>query len=185
MSSHLTILRPVQLSNPGVRAAPDSWYPPATVFTSTATQVLTANRVYYLPFSLPGAAIDTIAVNVGTGAGNARIGLYYNVYGTGLPGGLIVDAGQIDVSGTGLVSVVLPSVLTMPMDWFWAAAVFDSTPTMVCGVATNAAILGSSSTTSSTRALMATLTFGALPATATLTTPSLTTTAPALFLKKS
>lgn len=155
------------------------YWPSALIQITSATGAVTAGRLYTQPFNLPGLVIDRLVVETTAGANNAKIGLYSN--DNGAPGTLLVDGGIIDVSGIGAVEATI-AAFTMP-EWCWVGIIFEGTPTVRTGVA-NQAALGSNSTGSSARGLIATHSYASgLP-----TTPgaqSFISTCPALFVRKS
>ena len=158
---------PSALPHPGIRTGTNYYISP-TGASSTATALMNANLAYYQPFILPGMAIDRVGLETTVGAGNARVGFYSNLNGT--PDTLILDAGILDVSGAAINEITLSPLLYLPQAWVWGCIVYSGTPTVRSGAAvTSGYILGVPTPSSGgTRALHATLTYGALPAQASL-----------------
>lgn len=96
-----------------------------------STLAVTADRLYALPFYIPSAPniADRIAIRVTTlSAGNARLGIYDN--GNNLsPGALLLDAGAVSTSSTGIKTVTIRKGLTRGLKWL--VVVFSVTPTVL------------------------------------------------------
>lgn len=94
------------------------------------TKTLAANRLYGLPFFVPGSQkFDRIAINVITAAGTkARLGVYADD-GLTTPGRLVLDAGEVDTSTTGVKEIAIS--LTLSEALFWLAMVATSSSTLV------------------------------------------------------
>lgn len=168
--------------HPGIRSSPTSYYLPATKTAGTGTGALTGDRIYYLPFLLPGVTVDRIGIETTTGAGNARLGIYTNV--GGLPANLLVDGGQLDISSNAVLESTI-TALTLPDDWVWVCAAVSSTPTVRTATAAGSGIIGTSSPSSSSTGLIANHTFGALTASAPVASLALLAGVPCLWLRKS
>lgn len=106
----------------------NSYYSAGGHLTSTATLVVTADRMYFRPFLVISSATFTrLVLEVTVGAGSlGRMGIYE--FANGVPGALILDAGTFDSSGA--------AVLEATISWaakpgiYAAVAVFDNTPTV-------------------------------------------------------
>lgn len=166
----------------GVRNDFTSYYPSPVLTPSTATAVMTANRVYYQPIYKPGETVDRLAVEVTTlVAGSIRMGLFIGDKRN--PLALLVDAGATVLSGTGVVEQSFTAVV-LPRRWVWMAFVTSSGSTLRSGAPANSHLIGAGSTSAGDLALYAAFTFGAFPTAATAPTAR-TATAPAIFLRKS
>lgn len=149
------------------------------------SEVMTANRLYFVPFTVPESQTYTrILMAVGTGnSGNARLGIYTSV--GGVPAALVVDGGTISTTSTGEKEVTISQSLAAGQ--YFLAIVYDSG-----GAA--AGSYGNSST--NTLAILGisgfggapythyyhSHTYGALPSTASSVTPE-NSVAPWLALK--
>jgi hypothetical protein len=73
-------------------------------------------------------AYDRIAVHVTTRAApsNIQLGIYED--SAGVPGNLILDAGNVSGASTGGKEININQ--TLARGWYWLAAVSDSTPTL-------------------------------------------------------
>ena len=104
------------------------WY---TTPGARATNSLTNNQIYFLPFWVPpgGANIAAAGAQV-TVAGEAASVLRYGFYaddGTCFPGALIADFGTIGTSGTGFASVAVAQ--SLPAGLVWSAICCQNAPT--------------------------------------------------------
>lgn len=167
--------------HPGVISSFTNYlFSPVDVLSTVAAAVV-PNRMYWKPFLLPGAVVDTIGIDVTTlAAGNCRLGLYRSL--NGVPSSLLVDAGTVS---TGAVATVTASftALTLPDQWVWAVAIFDATPQCRNGGIGAGWLVGSNSFSAGWRALYSDTAYGVLPSTA----PGLTggaPTAPLIGLRK-
>lgn len=88
-------------------------------FTGTPqTLAMTLSRQYFIPYFVPvRRAFDRIGINVLTaGTSNAvRLGIYANAGGT--PGVLLLDAGTVSSTTTGLKEATIS--LTLDPGWYW------------------------------------------------------------------
>lgn len=167
--------------HPGVRNSPAAYYSPASIQISATTGAMTAGRVFYAPFLLPGATVDRIGVDVTTGAaGNLRLGIYTN--NNGLPGQLLMGSSALDTTNIAFVEHSFTAI-QLPQDWVWAAALFEATPTVTVGTAINGNIVGGPTPTTLARCIQAPLAYQALPATAAV--PTTTSTGPLILIRKS
>jgi hypothetical protein len=86
---------------------------------------VTANRLYFKPFVVGATATFTkVGINVTTGAGNARLGIYNMA--DGAPTTLVLDCGTVSTASTGEKEVTISQSLTAGV--YAIAAVFDNTP---------------------------------------------------------
>jgi hypothetical protein len=153
-----------------------------TTAGGSGTSAVAANTIYFLPFYLGPAVVDRIGIEVTAfSAGNARLGLYRNA--GGLPTSLILDCGTVSTSGNAIVEATF-TALTLPDEAFWAAVVFDATPTCRNGSTVDSTFFGASAFSSAQRGLFGTLTYGVLPASAPAIT-GLSAAAPIVSLRKS
>jgi len=101
-----------------VGATADRYYGPM-VAGATATAAMTANVIYASPFAVVRTiTLDRIAINVTTVAAGAtaRLGIYADA-GTTYPGSLVLDAGTVDVSTTGMKTITISQQLTPGLYW--------------------------------------------------------------------
>lgn len=144
-----------KVSNPGV----------------TTTFTVTANVHYALPFILDKRTqFQALAAAVTTlHASNFRLGLY--AHENGLPGSLILDAGEVSAGSTGVKDFA--ASLTLDPGIYWLTSVYAGTPTMrAAGFHTAAAntpelaqLLGIGTPGTFDTRVSNALTYGALPAT--------------------
>lgn len=125
------------------------WYvPPQTNLQRTLAQ--TVGQLVLAPcFTETPITIDQLAVNVtGTAVTGAsmRLGIYVPLYpqtpwtGPGGPGGstaptcvLLLDAGLLDCSATGVKTLTLTTPQVIPAGWFWiGGAAQTASPTVYC-----------------------------------------------------
>lgn len=171
---------PIVAAHPGAHGTPTAYYFSPAISASSATSAMVADRLHYQPIVLPGA-VTRIGIEVTTGAaGTCRLGIYSNV--NGLPGSLIVDAGDVDTTNIALVEATI--AVTLGTEWVWLAANFSSTPTVRVG-ALNNGVIGNNNPSTPVRGIYAALAYGALPATATTPTNNTTSGAcPAIWLRQ-
>lgn len=150
---------------------------------NTITQTLAANNLYYLPIYVANYInITAIAARVSTAlAGTCRLGIYDTLNGS--PNKLIVDAGTIDTSSTGVKELAVS--VSLKAGWYWFtifagnASTFDSTNGMMStGIIGNSVV-----STSQITGLRATLAYTTLPATATLTSLLYVSSVPVMWFK--
>lgn len=73
----------------------------------------------------PGAALERINVEVtvvGDASSTARPGIYKD-NGSWVPGALVLDAGTVATTSTGVLEITLGSPLTLTPGWYWVGAV--------------------------------------------------------------
>lgn len=94
----------------------------------TGTGAVSADILYTMPF-IVGARVTwtTIGLGVTAGSGNARLGIYRANTG-GVPDVLVLDAGVVDVSGTGEKTISISQALEV--GFYYLAVVFSGTPTV-------------------------------------------------------
>lgn len=149
---------------------------------STADATLTADRLYCMPFVVARAmTFDRIAIKVDTlaaGAG-ARLGIY-NSGADATPGTLLLDAGVVAVTSTGIKAITISQQLTKGL--YWLACVSDGAP-LVDRFYSEFSPYGLEETFSSTAtAIYVAHTYGALPD--PFGTPTKTTSpVPMVFLR--
>lgn len=94
------------------------------------TAAATLNRLCYLPIeTFKAFTMDRIGclITVGAGSSTVRLGIYASG-ASGMPGALILDAGTIDSTGTGLKEINISQLV--PAGRIWLAAVAQGgTPT--------------------------------------------------------
>lgn len=134
-----------------------------------ASTAAVANRVVYFPVKVDQPmSISEVHLQITTGGGNLRVGLYANANGqpTGSP---LIDSGVIDVSGTGDKSAAF--VITLQPGWYWVALHTSSTPVWNGYSAGGVQMVGASTAADATHyeGWIETKAFGALAAPGTLT----------------
>lgn len=93
---------------------------------------LLANRLYVAPVVVVrNMTIDRIAIDVTAGdAGKkARLGIYKD-NGSGVPGDLLLDAGEVDVSDVETDEITISGDQVMLRGLYWLAVISDGTPSM-------------------------------------------------------
>jgi hypothetical protein len=136
--------------------------------------------MYAVPFLTPKAiTIDQIGVYVSTlSTTTARLGIY-NDGGNCYPGTLLLDAGTIDVTATGVKKIAINQALSAN-SLYWLVIICAATPAIYCiPVAAVINILGTSNALSTAQyaGLYVAQTYGALPSTFPAT-PTMITAAP-------
>jgi hypothetical protein len=149
---------------------------------SATNSTVSSGVLYALPFMVTKTTtVTTMASDIETNVtGNAEMGIYAD-NGNGLPGALVLDAGNFSTNSLGTRTITgLTTVLTPGQ--YWVAIVYSATPG-VKGYPNNGLIptLGSGSTinAASTNFAMVTMSqaYGALPSTFS-TTPTYVSSAP-------
>ena len=171
-----------------IGATRERWYTMPLTGTAISTFTLTANRIYAHPFYVPKTiTLDRIAVNVTTlvASGKCRLGIYSD--NNCEPGTLLLDAGEVDTSATGVKSLTINQQLT-ENNLYWLVFVSNSATHVVRGapVASILVVLGFDNNlgTAGVKAFYATQTYGALPS--TFPTPTNQTgTLPLVFVRLS
>lgn len=100
----------------------DRYYVAGHVSGNLSTITLSVDQLFAVPLVVPfRTRIDRIGINVlGAAAGNARIGIYSSVGLVNLkPLMLLLDSGELDVSGTGFKTATVSLVL-QPDILMWA-----------------------------------------------------------------
>lgn len=90
-----------------------------------STNPASVNTLWLTPLWVPAPiTIDTIAceVTAAVAATTVRLGLYGSA-STDMPGGLVLDAGTIDSSTTGIKTITLSPTLRIPAGLWWLASV--------------------------------------------------------------
>lgn len=94
--------------------------------SSNSSAALAANSITYTPILVSKrTTIDRFAINVSTAVSGAlaRLALYSNL--NGLPGNLIFDAGEINLSSNGTKEAVISA--SLDAGWYWGAAMLNNT----------------------------------------------------------
>jgi len=126
--------RPVSVTYRGGRSLP--WLPHVagryytTPIASSASNTVTPaiDLLYAIPFIVPDThTYDRISVECTTQdaaePNDARLGIYRD-NGAGAPSALVLDAGEIDLAGTGAKEITISQSLTP--GWYWLAFVTES-----------------------------------------------------------
>lgn len=139
-------------------------FPSAAVSTAT---IGAANNLYLTPRRVLGTeTYDQIIVEATTGGalGKCRVGCFAD--NNGRPGALILDSGEIDISGTAVVAT--PISLTLVNRWVWDFIVFNNTAAVMRGLTANFSSVVPRLTNNTVNlygSLHAAHTYGAAPAT--------------------
>lgn len=102
-------------------------------FQTLGTATLTADRLYAVPIYISETTtFDRIGINVTTGSGafNARLGIYNN--SAGAPSTLVLDCGTVSVAAVAAVAATISQSLTP--GWYWLVLVTDGTPAVSSGL---------------------------------------------------
>lgn len=98
-----------------------------------STGLLVQGRENAVPFYLPvSTSISKLALDVSTvGSAGAlvRLGIRSHNPKTGWPGGVLLDAGTIDGTVSGVSSITLGSALVLAAGWYWCTATGQGAPT--------------------------------------------------------
>lgn len=129
IDTHIGIANPADVM--GFRrngATRPRWYTmPLTCSAKSVSGALTSGRMYAIPFFSPKAmTLDFLAVNCTTlvAAGVLRLGIYSDS-GNGEPGSLLIDAGTVDTSGTGVKTCACAQALAGG-SLYWLVALSNS-----------------------------------------------------------
>lgn len=109
------------------------WLTSAPAEATSQTYGLDADKIYAYPLPITRAlTIDRLGLFVSVAAvgGNARIGIY-NDNGSGYPGSLLLDAGAVDISTTGIKAIIIDQALTKGL--YWLAVICSVEPTVYKG----------------------------------------------------
>jgi len=111
--------------------------------TVTTTLALTANILYAMPFFVPTTTPYTsISIEVSTLKAGASIQLGIYRDSSGVPGALVLDAGNVSAAATGLKTIVIAQTLTP--GWYWLVGLASDTPTVrACSINSALRFLGS------------------------------------------
>lgn len=105
-------------------------YTPANRIVSSSASAMTANRLYFHPFNLPGYIVNRALLEVTVGAaGFARFGLYANEGGR--PTTLMLDCGEVITDNVATVEAAFAD--TELPDWCWLGAHLSAGPTLRSG----------------------------------------------------
>lgn len=108
----------------GGRTFPRSgWYYTGEMYGAENTNALTQDVEWATRFEVGAiASFDRIAIDVTIAAASAviRLGIRSDT-GTGLPGALLLDAGTVDASGTGVKEITIAQTLTPGRYWLCCA----------------------------------------------------------------
>lgn len=94
------------------------WFTPAPVIATAQTTSLDVDKLYAYHLAIARAlTIDRLGLFVSVaGAGSARLGIY-NDNGNVYPGSLLLDAGAVDISSTGIKQSTISQALTKGLYW--------------------------------------------------------------------
>jgi hypothetical protein len=155
----------------------NQWYTSPNTGTALTTGAGTVNVLRAIPFIVSKVmTIDQMEINVTTlgagGTGNARVGIYAD-NGNNYPGALVVDAGAVATTSTGVKAFTTGLPVTLDPGLYWLAYVHNNAttaPTMrAFAVASLLPVLGYASTlpTNAQFGWSVAFTYAALPATFT------------------
>lgn len=121
------------------------WLTPTPAIATAETTSLTTDKLYAYPLAIARAlTIDRLGLYVSVAAsGNARLGIY-NDNGNVYPGSLLLDAGAVDISTTGIKEIIISQALTKGL--YWLALICSAEPTVYKGQGAHSP-LGRSNTT--------------------------------------
>ncbi len=144
------------------------YFPQFFIGIGTAGAV-SAGRLYAVPIEiLTPTTFTKIGINVTTGATDspvpARLGIYKDQ--KGVPGALVVDAGEVDVTTIAAVEATISKTL---FGRYWLAVIFESATslqiTLQSSASTNVGEYGAEGPIGGANVLRPTVTYGALPST--------------------
>jgi len=106
----------------------ESWITAPTTGTALTTGAVASNRLYAIPIPISEITrFDRIAINVTTaGSGNIRLGIYEDI--NAYPGKLLLDAGTVSTSSTGVKSIAISHLVSPGRKWL--VLVSSGTPTL-------------------------------------------------------
>ncbi len=157
-------------------------YSSAVMFTGPTGTAMFANILAFVPFCCgKRTTFSEIGLQVtAAGTGSVRLGIYKN--GAGQPTDLVLDAGTVAVTSTGVKTITIAQ--TLDPGWYWLASVFQSggSPAAIASITTvSHPSLGFATTPGVQQGMFQVYAYAALPASAT--SPTLTGAAlPILFL---
>lgn len=100
------------------------YYGQIGTYVAGAVVAPTLQRLYADLFVAPATgSYNQIAIQMSAGSGNGRLGIYND--NNGVPGSLLLDAGTLALSGTGVKTSTINQSLTGPAK-YWLAAIFDN-----------------------------------------------------------
>jgi hypothetical protein len=144
------------------------YFPQFFIGTGSAGAV-SAGRLYAVPIEIPTPTTFTkIGINVTTGATGspapARLGIYKDQ--KGVPGALVVDAGEVDVTTIAAVEATISKTL---FGRYWLAVIFESASslqiTLQSSASTNVGDYGAEGPVGGANVLRPSVTYGPLPST--------------------
>ena len=190
-ASSVTLADGSQLSNPNSLVSQTGrYYVADPILKGPNTGItITANQIYWLPFSR-GLTADAIVFEVNTtSAGNARVGIYSANPTTGLPYQLIDGSNDISVSSAG-VKVSIMGATHAITSRVWIGFVTNVTPALFgidANIASNTHVdarpFGQSTFRTAVYGFYSTFTYAALPATAPAIAGDITQYVPILGLR--
>ncbi len=167
----------------------ERWYTvPHTCTAMTVSTALTANRIYAHPFVVAKTiTLDRIAVNCTTliASGKLRLGIYSSLNAE--PNSLILDAGEVDTSATGVKTLTINQQLTAGLYFLVAASNSATHAFRVPAIAATVNVVGVASSlgTAVMTHYYAAFTYGVLPATFPTPSDGTSLVYPAIFVRLS
>lgn len=166
------------------------WYSGIPYHTLGTTTGFTINSLRAIPYAISFDHTLTgirVEVTTATAGGKARIGIYSD-NGSGYPGSLLLDAGEVDCSTTGMKEVTISQALTKSMKKVWLSVNVNSASNgfrWIGGAAQTYSFLGRDSSGVHGNVYRVTSAYGALPANypGSATVESVTTQTPLVEVK--
>lgn len=177
-----------EYSNRRRGATADCWYTSASGGTALSTATLTNNVLYAMPFFVgKNSVLDRVAINITTlqAASAARLGIYADD-GNNYPGALVLDAGTVPCTGTGVQTITISKYLKAGFYWLVIVTNVNSIAIRGLAVAGAAPVLGLDNTLGTAPGLgwSVAFTYAALPASYPATTTVLIAVPlPAVFVR--
>lgn len=168
--------------DPGRRAG--LWDIPINATGTGSAAAVTANRLYaQLHYIGQNETAIGLGTNVATGvaSSNVRLGLYAN--NDGVPGSLILDAGEVSTSSSSSTPEIVISQ-ALPAGYYWVAGVFSDTPSIRTLSVSRGSLMGISSLGGAgVTQFYASYTYGVLPDPFPVVTDDVASNPPVLAVK--
>jgi len=104
------------------------WVAPGWCWQSGVNQLVTANRIYYMPIYVPeSVSYDRIGFNCAVGDGAAGLAdLRIFAWTAGVPGALVLSAGTVSTNAAAAKEIVIAQTLTQGL--YFLAIMVDQAP---------------------------------------------------------
>lgn len=164
-NKHIVLEDLLGIANAAPSAVNDRYYTGEYV-PSTSSFTVAADRMYFIPFEVRSRETWTrIGVEVTTlSSGDARLGIFECDMSTGEPGDLVLDAGTVSTSTTGIKEITISQ--SLDVGFYFLAVVFDATPGMRRGNTSKLWWIGAASPSVVGASTYKAFTFGTLPSSA-------------------